>query len=403
MTVTFFSTKRILNIAPAVALRPGMPKANNKCLAENLPFWSKLNFSTRYNLRDISRNKLRTLLGLTGTTLCMALILCGLTAKDNFSVGLMNLYFKGMLNNSSIITIKEDTPVSELTSIKNKLNGELIMSDSIEMRLPNSSTKYTYHMNVYENGSIGRVLDTNYKKTIISPNDFTITMKAANKFGVKVGDKIQWHVYDSPVWITSTITKITRSPFEQGILIGKNILDENNIAFTPTRLLTQQNIPDEITSSPYIQSISKKENAADSFASFTGMLNMVLGFLIIFAIFLAVTVLYCLGLLTFEERLKELSVLKVIGLSSKKISSLMMTQNFILSLIGSIIGMPVGYLILKLMLNSLGDTMDIPANLSPSLVIASLIITVVICIAVNLLFNKRIRKLDLVAEIKCQE
>ena len=73
----FLSCRKVLGIKPAEALRPAAPKQGKKCIFEKLPFWEKLSFNTQYNLRDISRAKLRAFMGIVGTAVGMLLMLYG--------------------------------------------------------------------------------------------------------------------------------------------------------------------------------------------------------------------------------------------------------------------------------------------------------------------------------------
>lgn len=399
----WLSVKNILKIAPAAALRPAQPKSSKATVFEKLPFWNSLSFSVRYNLRDISKNKARTILGVVGTTFCMALLLMGFASRNDFSNAIYDLYIKDLMDNANMITMNQDVSLNEAEELRDSVHGELIMSDTTEIRLPESSDKYSFHMNVYEDSRIANALDMDFKPEKITSDDFTLTVKAAEKLGVKVGDTIEWHIYGFPNWTKSTVTKITRAPFEQGIVAGREAVEKAGFSFTPTRLITKDEITDEIKDNPHINSVIITSKADEEFGDSLELVNMVMGFSLICGLFLAVTVLYCLGLLTFEERLKEMAVLKVLGLSSRKLKGLMLQQNIILSVIGSLLGIPLGSWMLKFLMYSLGDSMDIPANFSFKYAVISFIITVGVSMAVNLLFSKRIRKMNMVEETKSAE
>ena len=66
--------KRVLSQNAAVILQPESPKAFGTGWYEKLPIWSRLRFSTRWNVQDIARNKLRTVMSLAGIMTCSALI-----------------------------------------------------------------------------------------------------------------------------------------------------------------------------------------------------------------------------------------------------------------------------------------------------------------------------------------
>ena len=68
--------------------------------------------------------------------------------------------------------------------------------------------------------------------------------------------------------------------------------------------------------------------------------------------------LCCLGSLSFNERIKELAALKVMGLQSTQIRHLLTVQDIWLSVIGIIIGTPLGNISLNAMMNSNGENFD---------------------------------------------
>ena len=401
---TWFSCRKILKIKPAAALRPAQPKSAKKTIFEKLPFWPKISFSGRYNLRDIARNKARTIFGLAGTISCMALLLCAFTAKDNFQNAVSDLYVNKLMNNSSMVTISQEIPIEEAQRLRDIVNGELVMSDTTEIRIPGNAEKHSYHINVYEQGQVANVLDEQLKVAKISGNDFTLTQKAADALGVSVGDTIEWHLYGSAQWVTSKVTMITRAPFEQGIVATRQVIEEAGYMFTPTRLITQQDIDERLKQqSSYIDSVTTKEAMTEMLSNYMELVNMVMGFMLVFALFLAVIVLYSLGLLSFEERQREMATLKVLGFDSGKLRNLMLQQNIILSVIGAIIGIPFGVKMLEILINSLGDSMDIPTSCQWIYILISFAITVVISVVVNRMFSRRIKRMDMVAEIKAAE
>ncbi len=401
---TWMSCREILQLPPAVALRPAQPKSAKKTIFEKLPFWNQLNFSNRYNLRDIARNKARTIFGFAGTVSCMALMLCGFEAKDNFQNAVTDLYANKLMNQSAMVTLSTDIPIKEAERLRNLVNGELIMSVTTEIRLPDSTEKYSYHMNVYEQGQIANVLDENMNPAKITGTDFTVTKKTADTIGISIGDTIEWHIYGSSHWISSTVTAIIRAPFEQGIVTTREAIEQANCTFTPTRLLTQQDVNISLKSeSSYIDTVVSKSGMAEMLSNYLELVNLVMGFMLALAIVLAVIVLYSLGLLSFEERLKEMATLKVLGFGTKKLRGLMLQQNIILSVLGAAIGIPIGNMMLKLLVNSLGNAMDIPSFGNILYICISFIITILVSVIVNLLFTKKIRNMNMVEEIKNME
>lgn len=62
------------------------------------------------------------------------------------------------------------------------------------------------------------------------------------------------------------------------------------------------------------------------------LMNISVTLLIVAAVVLGVVVLYNLGVMSFMERYREMSTLKVLGFKDKKIGNLLITQNMWISL-----------------------------------------------------------------------
>ncbi|MBO6123589.1 MAG: ABC transporter permease [Methanobrevibacter sp.] len=118
---------------------------------------------------------------------------------------------------------------------------------------------------------------------------------------------------------------------------------------------------------------------------------------------LAVVVLYNLGLLSFTEIEREIATLKVLGFKTGALRKLLLTQNLWFTAVGFILGLPVGYYILAIMWESSGDSFYILPSISLTNFLLTLVITFALSILVNLMFSRKIRKLDMVESLKSGE
>ena len=130
------------------------------------------------------------------------------------------------------------------------------------------------------------------------------------------------------------------------------------------------------------------------------MIYVMIGIFVAFAAILPIVVLYNSGNLSFNERVKEFATLKVLGFTTKRIRDMLSEQNMWLSVIGVIVGAPFGTRILQYMFDSNGDSMDFPVGADLLSYIASGAFILVISVLVAFMFNKRIKKLDMVEILK---
>ncbi|MBO4693459.1 MAG: ABC transporter permease [Clostridia bacterium] len=93
--ISFLSVRAQLRGTAADALRPYTPKKMKKSILEKLPFFGKMNFATKWNLRDLMRHKSRFAMTLVGIIGCMVLMVGGLGMRDTMS-GFLDLLDNGV-------------------------------------------------------------------------------------------------------------------------------------------------------------------------------------------------------------------------------------------------------------------------------------------------------------------
>ena len=135
----------------------------------------------------------------------------------------------------------------------------------------------------------------------------------------------------------------------------------------------------------------------------TEAMNLMVFVLIFFAVILAVVVLYNLGLLSFTEIQRELATLKVLGFKSKSLRRLLLTQNLWFSTIGFILAIPASYLLMAAMMQTTGEDYYFPINIYLWNFVLSFLITYGLSILVNLMFSRKIKKVNMVESLKSNE
>lgn len=121
------------------------------------------------------------------------------------------------------------------------------------------------------------------------------------------------------------------------------------------------------------------------------------------AILLDVVVLYNLGIMSYTERYREMATLKVVGFKDKKIGRLLIDQNMWLSLIGVVIGIPLGILTLDYLLKALAGEYEMSLTVSAVTYIISVMLTFGMSLPVSLMVARKNKKIDMVEALKGAE
>ena len=397
---SYMSCKKLLRVKPSEALRPAPPKQGKSCIFEKIPFWDKLGFRTQYNLRDISRAKMRAVMGIFGTACGMMMVTwifgCNLMLDD-----LYEWMFETVQNFECEMVLSDDISLEEADELREEFNGELMMMNSIEIATePHavSSEKSTQTLTIVEGKNLFRLTDDEMEPIEVPEGTVAITRRLAERMGIDVGDTIYWHIYTENEWYASEIGAIHRSPDSSGITMLREDYEELGCTYKPSALATNEDVSDyendKVTS---IYSIAEMRLAYEESMSILNVLVAVMAF---FAVVMVVVVLYNSGNLSFNERVKEFATLKVMGFSSAKIRSLLTLQNLWLSLIGIVVGAPFAKVGLSVMVNSNGENYDWPITIPIYAYIISGIAILLTSMAVSFLFAKRIKKLDMVEILK---
>ena len=98
----------------------------------------------------------------------------------------------------------------------------------------------------------------------------------------------------------------------------------------------------------------------DSFDSFISIMNSSVYLLVAGAMVLGIVVLYNLGVMSYTERYREMATLKVVGFRDRQIAGLLISQNLWVSILGIVVGIPLGtftlsYMVLKFTESSLSE------------------------------------------------
>lgn len=399
---SYISCRKLLRIKPAEALRPAAPKKGKKCIFERLPFWKKLSFTSQYNLRDISRAKLRSFMCVIGTAVGMLLMIYAVGCNELLG-SMIEINFNRVTVGEYQIKFSEDAKTETVDDMAEELDGEMVMMNQVEVAKEKnapSDKKKKETVTVLEGKNLYNILDLNNQVKKLTPGTIGISRKLAADLDVKEGDTIYWHLYTKNTWYEAKVGTIYRSLESQGIAYLREDYEKTGAEYIPSFLMTDDKAAKDKTDLDYVTGVNSKSEMQAAYESSMEIMNMMVGMMAVFSILMIVVVLYNSGVLSFRERIKEFATLKVLGLRSSKIRRILSMQNLWLSIIGIIIGAPLGNVSLNAMINTNGENFDYNLMLAPVDYVIAEIFTMIISMLVSFMFSKRIRKLDMVEILK---
>lgn len=401
---SYFSCKQILKIHPSEALRPAAAKTAKSCVFEKLPFWKKLSFNARYNLRDISRSKMRAFMGVFGTCMGMMIMELGLGAYDTVDY-VRDWYFHDIQNYGYQVILNDSCTPEQAEELKNETDGELIAMEAVSVAAkdhPTSDGIISCKLAVTEGEQLYCVSDTELNTTPIPKGTVALTMKQAKKLGLSAGDKVYWKTATGSKWNESRIGLISRHPNITGITMLRADYEKADMTFRPVMLVSKKDC-ENVAGHDCVSAVHSMKDLIAAFDKMMEIMNLLVYFMVIFSVLLIVIVLYNSGNLSFNEREKEFATLKVLGFKSSAIRRLLSTQNLWLSVLGVICGLPLGRVPLQAMMDSNGDAIDWPCYIAPATYIISAIFVMTVSVLVSFLFSRRIKRIDMVEVLKGME
>lgn len=399
---SYISCRKLLRIKPAEALRPASPKKGKKCIFERLPFWKKLSFTSQYNLRDISRAKLRSFMCVIGTAVGMLLMIYAVGCNELLG-SMIEINFNRVTVGEYQIKFSEDAKTETVDDMAEELDGEVVMMNQVEVAKEKnapSDKKKKETVTVLEGKNLYNILDLNNQIKELTPGTIGISRKLAADLDVKEGDTIYWHLYTKNTWYEAKVGTIYRSLESQGIAYLREDYEKTGAEYIPSFLMTDDKAAKDKADLDYVTGVNSKSEMQAAYESSMEIMNMMVGMMAVFSILMIVVVLYNSGVLSFHERVKEFATLKVLGLRSSKIRRILSMQNLWLSIIGIIIGAPLGNVSLNAMINTNGENFDYNLMLAPVDYVIAGIFVMIISMLVSFMFSKRIRKLDMVETLK---
>ena len=392
--ISFLSVRAQLQGTAADALRPYTPKKMKKSFFEKLPFFGKMNFATKWNIRDLMRHKSRFAMTLVGIIGCMILLVGGLGMRDTMA-GFLNLLDNGVSHYATKVNLVENTSPEEAANLIAALDADWESYSGI------SIDGYTATLDIVHNDK-GRfeVIDEDNKPITLQNDGVYLCLRLADR--AKIGEYIEFSPYGSEETYRVKVIGYNRSIMTESITMTDKFADELGIHYSVSAVYTEKD-SGEISSSELISGKQDKRQLMDSFGSFVQIMDSMVLILVIAAVILGIVVLYNLGVMSYVERSRELATLKVLGFRSRKIGRLLISQNIWLTVIGVMIGLPAGVGVLHWLLYALASEYELKLMIGPMTYIVSILLTFGVSLLVGWMVARKNKKIDMVEALKDAE
>ena len=416
--IAIISCLKELKNVPATILRPASPKAGKKVFLEHIKFiWKRLSFTGKVTARNMFRYKKRiimTVLGVVGST---ALLLTGFGLRDSIS-GLADLQY-GKINHYDALFVFQNSYQSLDSNILNELE-----STNITEYMPIYQASFTFeaknlshdvYLIVLSNPEeIDKFITFNSKvnEEFNFPSDgVIISEKMASLLDVEIGDFIKIRNSNNEL-VVLPVSEIVENYTMHYVYMNEETYEkyfETDLEYNMIMAnLDDEANHDELANSwmdtGLISTINFTEDNIEVFDNMVGGLNLIVLLIIGASCALAFIVLYNLTTINIAERIREISTLKVLGFYDKEVSSYVYRETLFLTIFGIILGLVAGIFLHMYVINvaETDNILFLHNILWPSYIYSFLII-IFFTIIVQIITNRRLKKIDMVESLKSVE
>lgn len=376
-----------VNRNPAAILRNDTRKSLKHSRGKN---HKKALLPLKMSFRSMRLNLARSFMVLIGVLGCSALLVCGFGIDDTLDHSVEEetknlIAYDLMLNYSSPISL-DSYDIEAIDAYEHRTVIAL-----------HDGKSYSTSIYIFEE-------DRQIFKPTIPESGCMISKRIAEDLNLNIGDTVSY-IYNNDSFDV-VVEEIQELSFTSGIFISAlgyegyqanasyiTLKDKSQCAEVKASLL-------EEGASSVITADELDEQADNILSGIRGITLTVK----VFAILLALVVIYNLAQLNYKERIRDIATLKVLGFGKLEIAQTLLYELTALTLVGSILGMLLGkpLLVLLLKINQTARFTYIYYISIPSYIIA-IVLTLVISIIINLFITKLSDKIQMVESLKSVE
>lgn len=402
-----YSCKSVLKITPADAMRPEPPKQGKRLWLDHWPrLWSALTFSWKMVIRTMAREKKKCALVILAVAMTFSMLLMTFWFNDVFKAMIQTQYssFMTMDYTVGLTHFQDQSVVKDLQKYLDteEIEGKLEIPCDISF---GPKVKTISVVGLMPDTRFYNLLDRQERPIALKDEGIILSSNLAKSLGVQVGDQVYVEslmadkashyfpvlgINEQALGINAYLTLPT---------MGQIFADKNTI--NGFYLKSSENLTTTFQEMDAIASVSSQKEMKASFDEFLGLMVLMIGFLVIFSGVLGFAIIYSTTMMSIGEREGEFSSLRVLGYRQKEVFRLLLKENMLLTWLGLLLGLPLGYGLIVLMGQAFASdlyTLNQPISF-PSLLWAFLMSWIFILLA-QLATYRKIKEMDFIQALK---
>ncbi|MEL7564171.1 MAG: FtsX-like permease family protein [Dehalobacterium sp.] len=407
VTAGVLGARPVLKIMPADSMRPEAPKSGKRIFLEKIGvIWRRLSFSWKMVIRNTMRTKARFAFLVLGLSLSYAINTVPLFEAEVFPKMFTLQYgeYQKMDYNIEFTHPMNKRVINEIS--------HLIKASKIEPKLEypfelvNGWRKKTVSViGIPRNTSFYKFEDVNNREVKLPEKGFFIAEGLAKTLKVNRGDKITIKNFvpgkkDIELEVSGIVRQYLGANAYMDLEAMEALLVDKEMV-TGVSLASKDNVKEELKDVKNISSINSLADMKNAFLEFLDMMIISTRLYLLFGGLLGFAIIYNSTVISISERSMEFASLRVMGFDKKDIYRMVSKENFLMTGLALLLGIPLGIGMIKGIVNSFStDMMTFPMILTPITFIYAALATCLFVIIAQLAARKKIYRLNFIDALK---
>ena len=403
-----------VRLPPAEAMRPEPPARYRKTLVERLGTEKWFSQPARMVLRNLERQPLRALASIVGISCSGGLLVIGLFFLDSIDV-LLDVQFNIAQRQDITLTFVEPRSsgaLFEVSRLPGVVSAEPARSVPVRLRAGHLS-RQTAVTGLVDDPRLQRVVSSDYQPVELPPDGVLMTRKLAEILGLQRGSVLTVEVLEGARPVKEAVVAdlvdefMGTSVYMDMDALHRWMREGSNLsgAYLQVDAYHADALYAHLKSLPSVAGVALKSAAIDAFNNqMDEMMGVFIFFNILFASIITVGVVYNAARISLSERSRELASLRVLGFTRGEISSILLGELAVITLVAIPLGLLVGYGFAALMVTAFDTELyRFPLVVSSRTFGVSALVVALAATFSGLVVRRRLDHLDLVEVLKTRE
>jgi putative ABC transport system permease protein len=406
--------RRTLRLSPAEAMRPEPPATYKPTMLEALGVGRLFGMSGQMVVREIGRRPFRTGLSALGIAMALGIVIVGRFSMDAMEFMIQHHFYRALREDVSVALLgpTSERAVRELQALPEVVRAEGMRTTPV--RLHADQRWRDAPLRGYQDDSrLRRLVDDAGDVVPMPAGGMVLTAMLADLLGVHAGDSIwvqlrEGHAGMRRVPVTGTVDEMFGLQEHMRLADLNRLLGEGPTVNTLLLSVEQGGFPSleqRLTDLPAVLEVTQKEATVARFrelsADFQGALVMILT---VFAVVIAVGVVYNNARVALSMRQRDLASLRVLGFTRREVAGILLGELAVQVAVAIPVGLIVGRVLAGLMIGTLDqEEFRFPLLLTTQAYAFGVTVVLVAAVFSAFLIRRRLNNLDLIAVLKTRE